>query len=285
MTLQGLETQCCPSASSPCPSHKLTLPSRPPCLWVGPVSVSFGLSQRTCHAESLAKTLEEYRTTTQVTQLPLPTLGGSLPGLALLTSLLPSPRFTASFCLCQSFPNSAHLTSSISTVCVCVSPLSVSPCLFTFSPFPSHSVCLCFPFTYILSGSVSSHCVSPPYLSVSLPGSFTFLPQSLSGSDLPPRTTPFSVPGLYESCTSRVSCLCANLCLLSLFRVSIAAFFFQIFLAGRLPSGFLLLSVSLWLPKFVSLRSSPCLLAICVWRSPKKSGVELTLEKEPRAGG
>lgn len=65
----------------------------------------------------------------------------------------------------------------------------------------------------------------------------------------------------------------------------VAAFFSQIFLAGRLPSGFLLLSVSLWLPKFLSLLSSPCLLAICVWRSPKKSGVELTLEKEPRAGG
>lgn len=235
MTLQGLETQCCPSASSPCPSPKLTLPSRPPCLWVGPVSVSFGLSQRTCHAESLAKTLEEYRTTTQVTQLPLPTLGSSLP--ASLSSLL--------FChlqdllplsVCQSFPNSAHLTSSISTVCLCVSPLSVSPCLFTFSPFLSHSVCLCFPFTYIFSGSVSSHCVFPPYLSVSLPGSFTFLPQSLSGSGLPPRTTPFSVPGLYEFLAPRVSLASLRICVYCLCSVcpSLPSFFTFSWLVGYL---------------------------------------------------
>lgn len=108
MTLQGLETQCCPSASSPCPSLKFTLPSRPPCLWVGPVSVSFGLSQRTCHAESLAKTLEEYRTTTQVIQLPLPTLGNSLPGLPLLTSLLLSKIY----CLFLSLSVFSQLSSS-----------------------------------------------------------------------------------------------------------------------------------------------------------------------------
>lgn len=37
--------------------------------------------------------------------------------------------------------------------------------------------------------------------------------------------------------------------------VSISAFFFLIFLASRLPSRFLLLSVSCWLPKFLLLVS------------------------------
>ncbi|ELK28590.1 Coiled-coil domain-containing protein 155 [Myotis davidii] len=46
--------------------------SEPQCLnEVGPSLIGFGLPQRTCHAESLAKTLEEYRTTTQELRLEI----------------------------------------------------------------------------------------------------------------------------------------------------------------------------------------------------------------------
>lgn len=84
----------------------------------GPGSAGFGLCQRARHAESLAKTVEEYRATTQVT--------------ALTASLLPPmPPFQP-----------AYQVSSSTARQLCLSPF---PLLFCLSPLPtlsSSSFCL-----------------------------------------------------------------------------------------------------------------------------------------------
>ena len=164
----------------------LALPPSPPCQTppppapafggLGPVSVSSGLSQRTRHAESLAKTLEEYRTTTQVTHRRphSPHFSFAVSGVCCLF-LSPSVSFRVStscfYCLC------------CLTVCLPLSSLG----LFTFPrslPLSlSLSLSLCISVTQPLAFSGGEFSPQPP-ISLSLPGLFRFSSLHLPGSSL-----------------------------------------------------------------------------------------------------
>lgn len=156
--------------SAPSSSPEACTASLPyPCLSVsmglGPVSVAFGPFQRTHHAESLAKTLEEYRTTAQVGGCPL-TLS-PLPS----PTLLPSLRSAASLWPCPSLVESLHLVSSISTVRRSL-PLCfhLSLCLFSCSLLPfSLSPCVSPSWVHFHSLWGSCHHIAPAHLAVCLP--------------------------------------------------------------------------------------------------------------------
>ncbi|KAG8521413.1 Protein KASH5 [Galemys pyrenaicus] len=73
MEKDALKRQLCECESLICQREAILSEPRawPPCLWALARLSSFGLSQRTHHAENLAKTLEEYRATTQELKLEI----------------------------------------------------------------------------------------------------------------------------------------------------------------------------------------------------------------------
>lgn len=182
--------------------------------------------------------MEEYRTTTQVTQAPSPILGGPLLGLALPTSL----AISKIYCLFLFLTLSQVFSFHFHLHCLMNVPLSAFSLFLFFIYLP---LCISVFCSFLFSVDVfSPHFPSSVYL----PGVFRSLSQPLSGSSLSLRVTPVSVPGLYQTRTPPVSLASLRICFHPCFIVpcvSISAFLCLVFLAARLPSGFLLRSVSL----------------------------------------
>ena len=168
-------------------THPTPLPPRPNLRVFGglsPASISFGLSQRTRHAESLTKTLEEYRATTQVTPWPShrPRFCFAISGVSCLLLCLMIFFQVSTSCFyhhCCLTVASLPLPLSLRFRFSSVLPLSVSP-----SP------------THFDSLRVISHSVCPARFCV--PAWLVSVSAALWVSSLSPGVTPLSVPCLHS---------------------------------------------------------------------------------------